>query len=282
MKGGTISNNKAGYGGGVAVTSNSSFTMSGNNSKISGNKATYTDTGNNHTGSGGGVSVLHGTLNMTGGKITGNEAGYGGGISGMKFNGNKGTITVSGNSSISANIADSGGGGGISSSYKLTIEESSDNKPTIQNNKAKSFGGGIYLPFDSTLTFSGGVVTDNAVTGNSAFGNGMYLQDNRTTVEMSGSATVAANNDVYLGGSASDNAKITVTGALTNTLAATLTMKNDNNGYFVGRKVVEGSGSYTPGASDVDRFPITKQTVPSGQEWTTEPNDNALKLKKKQ
>ena len=281
MTGGTISNNKAGYGGGVAVTSESSFTMS-NNSKISGNKATYRDTGNNHTGSGGGVSVLHGTLNMTGGEITGNEAGDGGGISGMKFNGNKGTITVSGNSSISANIADSGGGGGISSEYKLTIEESSGNKPTIQNNKAKSFGGGIYLPFDSTLTFSGGTVTGNAVTGSSAFGNGMYLQDYRTTVEMSGSATVAANNDVYLGGSASDKAKITVTGALTNTLAATLTMKNDNNGYFVGRKVVEGSGSYTPGANDVGRFPITKQTVPSGQEWTTEPNDNALKLKKKQ
>ena len=282
MTGGTISNNKAGYGGGVAVTSNSSFTMSGN-SKISGNKATYTDTGTNKWGSGGGVSVLHGTLNMTGGEITGNKAGYGGGISGINFNGNNGTITVSGNSSISANIADFGGGGGISSSYNLSItEDSSGNKPTIQNNEAKSFGGGIYLPFNSTLTFSGGTVTGNAVTGNSAFGNGMYLQDYTTTVNMSGSATVAANNDVYLGGSASDNAKITVTGTLTNTLAATLTMKNDNNGYFVGRKVVEGSGSYTPGASDVDRFPITKQTVPSGQEWTTEPNDNALKLKKKQ
>ena len=254
MTGGTISNNEAGYGGGVAVTSKSTFTMSGNDSKISGNKATYTDTGGNKWGSGGGVSVLHGTLNMTGGEITGNDAGYGGGISGMKFNGNNGTITVSGNSSISANIADSGGGGGISSSYNLSItEDISGNKPTIQNNKAKSFGGGIYLPFNSKLTFSGGVVTDNAVTGNSAFGNGMYLQDNTTTVKMSGSATVAANNDVYL----KEGAKITVDSVLTGT-APVARITVPNNKYLPTTQVLTGTAVNT----EHTKFSVTRGGTP--------------------
>ena len=252
MTGGTISNNKAGYGGGVAVTSNNSFTMSGN-SKISGNKATYTDTGTNKWGSGGGVSVLHGTLNMKGGEITGNDTGYGGGISGINFNGNNGTITVSGNSSISANIADFGGGG-ISSDYKLTItEDSSGNKPTIQNNEAKSFGGGIYLPGSSTLTFSGGTVTGNAVTGSSALGNGMYLQDNTTTVEMSGSATVAANNDVYL----KDGAKITVDSVLTGT-APVARITVPNNKYLASTQVLTGTAVNT----EHTKFSVTRGGTP--------------------
>ena len=75
MKGGTISDNEAGYGGGVAVTSNSSFKMSGDDSKISGNKASYKDKNPPYKklGSGGGVFVLYGTLDMTGGVINGKK-----------------------------------------------------------------------------------------------------------------------------------------------------------------------------------------------------------------
>ena len=274
MKGGTISDNEAGYGGGVAVTSNSSFKMSGDDSKISGNKASYEDSSHKKQGSGGGVSVLYGTLDMTGGVINGNEAGYGGGIHGNARGSNNGEIIVSGNSTISNNIADSGGG--ITSEYKLSIKEHDSKTPTIKENKANSICGGIYLRYDNILSFTGGTVTGN--TAPSGLGKGMYLETKRTKVEMSGSATVDKNNDVHLGGSNSSNyAYITVTGALTEPHAATLTMRSDS-GYTEGREVVKGGG-FPLTLDYINKFPITKQTIPE-QEWTTELGTNALKLKK--
>lgn len=275
MKGGTISDNEAGYGGGVAVTNNSSFKMSGDDSKISGNKASYEDPSHKKQGSGGGVSVLYGALDMTGGVINGNEAGYGGGIHGNARGSNNGEIIVSGNSTISNNIADSGGG--ITSEYKLSIKEHDSKTPTIKENKANSICGGIYLRYDNILSFTGGTVTGN--TASSGLGKGMYLETKRTKVEMSGSATVDKNNDVHLGGSDSSNyAYITVTGALTAQHAATLTVRSDF-GYTEGREVVKGDG-FPLTLAYINKFPITKQTVPE-QEWTTELGTNALKLKKK-
>ena len=279
MKGGTISDNKAGYGGGVAVTSNSLFKMSGSDSKISGNKATYTDEAPPYKklGSGGGVFVLYGTLDMTGGVINGNEAGYGGGIHGNARGSNNGEIVVSGNSTISNNIADSGGG--ITSEYKLSIKEHDSKTPTIKENKANSICGGIYLRYNNILSFTGGTVTGNTVFDSFGLGKGMYLETNGTKVEMSGSATVDKNNDVHLGGSNSSNyAYITVTGALTEQHAATLTMRSDF-GYTEGREVVKGGG-FPLTLDYINKFPITKQTIPE-QEWTTELGTNALKLKKK-
>ncbi|UTC43536.1 right-handed parallel beta-helix repeat-containing protein [Treponema sp. OMZ 857] len=279
MTGGTISKNKAGYGGGVAVISNSSFTMKGGTigGADDGDKNTAT------TDSGGGVAVMHGTFTMEGGMISKNTAtGYGGGIHSMNFNGNKGVITVKGKSVISNNTASSGGGG-IASSYQLTIQSIDSNSPVIKENITGSYGGGIYLPLNSTLTFTGGTVTNNTA---SRQGSGMYLQDARTTVNMSGSATVAANNDVYLGGIRSGHGEdgyafITVIGALTGQQAATLTMQNDNAGYNEGREVVKRGSSYTFMQGDINKFPITQQTEPSEQKWTTELGTNALKLKKK-
>ena len=279
MTGGTISDNEAGYGGGVAVTSNSSFKMSGDDSKISGNKASYQDKNPPHKklGSGGGVFVLHGILDMTGGVINGNEAGYGGGIHGNARGSNNGEIIVSGNSTISNNIADSGGG--ITSEYKLSIKEHDSKTPTIKENKANSICGGIYLRYDNILSFTGGTVTGNTVSAPSGLGKGMYLEANSTKVKMSGSATVDKNNDVHLGGFDSSNyAYITVTGALTGQHAATLTVRSDS-GYTAGREVVKGDGC--PLTSDyINKFPITKQTEPE-QEWTTKLGTNALELKKK-
>jgi len=284
MTGGTISKNTAGYGGGVAVTSKSTFSMKGGTIGGDGDDDKNTATASGHgygSGSGGGVAVMHGTFTMEGGRISKNTAtGYGGGIQAMNFNGNKGVITVKGKSVISNNTANYGGGG-ISSSHQLTIESIDSNSPVIKENTTGSYGGGIYLPLNSTLTFTGGTVTGNTA---SAHGSGIYLQDARTNVKMSGSATVDANNDVYLGGiqfgSGEDcYAFITVTGALTGQQAATLTMQNDNNGYKVGREVVKESSSYTLVVGDVNKFPITEQTAPS-QSWTTELSGNALKLKK--
>ena len=280
MKGGTINDNEAGYGGGVAVTSNSSFKMSGDDSKISGNKASYKDKDPPYKklGSGGGVFVLYGTLDMTGGVINGNEAGFGGGIHGKAHgSSNNGEIIVSGNSTISNNIADSGGG--ITSEYKLFIKEYNSKTPTIKENNANYICGGIYLRYNNILSFTGGTVTGNTVSALPGLGNGMYLEAKSTKVEMSGSATVNENNDVHLGGFDSSNyAYITVTGALTEQHAATLTVRSDF-GYTAGREVVKGDG-FPLTLAYINKFPITKQTAPSEQEWTTELSSNALRLKK--
>ena len=280
MKGGTINDNEAGYGGGVAVTSNSSFKMSGDDSKISGNKASYKDKDPPYKklGSGGGVFVLYGTLDMTGGVINGNEAGFGGGIHGKAHgSSNNGEIIVSGNSTISNNIADSGGG--ITSEYKLFIKEYNSKTPTIKENNANYICGGIYLRYNNILSFTGGTVTGNTVSALPGLGKGMYLEAKSTKVEMSGSATVNENNDVHLGGFDSSNyAYITVTGALTEQHAATLTVRSDF-GYTAGREVVKGDG-FPLTLAYINKFPITKQTAPSEQEWTTELSSNALRLKK--
>ncbi len=97
---------------------------------------------------------------------------------------------------------------------------------------------------------------------------------------MSGSAKVNTDNDVYLGNYGTTKAFITVTGSLTNKPAATLTMKNDDIGYQIGRVVVKGCDSYSLTNEDKEKFPITRQTSPSSQNWTTELDSNQLKLKK--
>jgi len=81
------------YGGGVFVSANGTFTMTGG--KISGNIAN----------SGGGVYV-RGTFTMTGGEVSGNYAQYGGGVY------VDGTFTMN-DGEISGNYADEGFGGGV-------------------------------------------------------------------------------------------------------------------------------------------------------------------------
>ena len=270
-------------GGGVCVCDGAIFEMKAgsikNNKALEGDKRYF-----GHTGGGvcvgdsvdGGTSGA--TFTMKGGTISDNEAGYGGGIHGKAHGSNNGEIVVSGNSTISNNIADSGGG--ITSEYKLSIKEYASKTPTIKENKANSICGGIYLRYNNILNFTGGTVTGNTVSAPSGLGKGIYLETKSTKVEMSGSATVDKNNDVHLGGlNPTDYAYITVTGALTEPHAATLTVRSDS-GYTEGREVVKGAGF--PLTSDyIGKFPITKQPPPSEQEWTTELGTNALKLKKK-
>ena len=149
----------------------------------------------------------------------------------------------------------------------------------LQNGKASGTtedakcGGGVYVD-GGKLTLS----NDASITSCSADSNGggVYIKDNRATFTMSGAATVDTGNDVYLGGTASNNAMITVTGALSNTPAATLTPSN----YAEGTVVVKGSSEYTLQNSDIAKFPITAQQTSPAQNWTTELDDNALKLKK--
>ena len=224
---------------------------------------------------GGGVFVKHGTFTMSGGKVSGNTADKGGGIYGGHSGYNLGVIEILGGE-VSGNTATAGGG--IYSKYKLTVSDSAQ----IKNNTAlNGSGGGIAIPHGGTFDFTGGTVSGNTAKK----GSGIYVEDPPGSVQpmkMSGSATVAKDNDVFLDNSSFAKAFITVTGPLTSTPAARLTMKDDpglTNGYTGGRVVVKGGG-FSLTLAYVGKFPITSQT---SQDWTTELDtvNNKLKLKKK-
>ena len=308
MTGGEIKENKAKYGGGVALDRGGTLKLSGSG-EISGNTAennglgggicvgteanadkntgTLTMTGgkisDNTAAGGGGIAVLHGTFTMSNGKVIGNTATQrGGGIFGYYYSSTdeaKGEIEVS-DGEISGNTAEASGvmaGGGICSLYKLTVSGGD-----IKNNTATNgFGGGIGVD-NETFDFLGGTVSGNKTESGfstSALGKGIFV-GRRVTMTMSGSAKVGTDNDVYLGNSGTTIASITVTGPLTNTPAARLTMANDATGYEVGRVVVKGGSGYSLTTEDKKKFPITPQTSPSSQNWTTELAGNELKLKK--
>jgi len=259
--GARISGNTATNGGGIAVRGSKLF-MEGNTTTVGGS-GTDQNTAADH---GGGVYVQKGIFTMSGGKITGNQARRGGGVSG----GDKAEIVVKGSSEISENTATINGtlaGGGIDASYKLIVTDTAQIK---QNHAPSGFGGGIACGNDTRFDFSGGTVTGNTA---GYYGKGVYISpfSQDTYLQMSGSAQVETNNDMFLSGSTdSEYAYITVTGALKQASTAKLTM-NNSSGYSVGRAVVKGDGGYTLTAEDTGRFTVTPGGSPS-QNWYIDSN----------
>ena len=132
IKGGTISGNKATYGGGIM----SSGTIKMSSGNIISNSAT-TD--------GGGAIRNNGTMTLSGGTISNNTARFGAGIS---LN-SSGTLTMTGGT-ISSNTA-SETGGGIHNQGTTTVTAGS-----ITSNKATSGAGGGVLNYSTgTLTYGG-------------------------------------------------------------------------------------------------------------------------------
>ena len=261
-----------GNGGGIFVTGDASHQGKVIISKgtIASNEAESNST---NTGFGGGICAQGGSVTMSGGTLKENTAIAGGGVALNQG----GTLTLSGSGGINDNTATIKGGG-------ICAEGASDKRAavtidggTINMNKASgsnASGGGIYVNQYADITLKGSAT----VSGNTATGSGIGVYNDGGTFTMSGAATVDTGNDVYLGGTASNNAMITVTGALSNTRAAKLTPSN----YAEGNAVVKGSSEYTLQNSDIAKFPITAQTA-LAQDWTTELDSvgNQLKLKKK-
>ena len=266
---------KAIKGGGIRLykSSGGDATLTVSGGEIGGAGAGEPNTASGTSGNGGGISVEGGSCTVTlkdGAKITGNTANNGGGVY-MK---DDGSIFTMESGTISNNTATDKGGGVTVYGGTFTMTDG-----IISGNTAVS-GGGIATGEDSSFDFTGGTVSSNTANGN---GKGIYVSyfASSAYMKMSGGAKVDSNNDVHLGSTSGNPAFITVTGALSNSPAATLTMDNSAAGYAVGREVVKGDGyGYTLTAADVARFPITAQTSPSAQDWTTELSDNTLKLKK--
>jgi len=203
MIGGTISNNISSIdGGGIAaaravVGVNSQTSNLPGTVRISGGQIT-----NNLTGRGGGIALVSSILELSGNVlISENEAISGGGIhANINYNNNPSTITMSGgtiteNKAV-GNLTGDNGGGGIFVSITCTLTMTGG---TISNNTALiASGGGICLNTNPTsaanparATISGGVISGNTATR----GGGIFVRDNNTALTITG-GTISNNTAV--------------------------------------------------------------------------------------
>lgn len=146
---------------------------------VNGGTATFVNltlTNNTANTAGGGLAVgAAGNVSMTNEKLTGNQAGQGGGID------NAGTLTT-GPGTISNNTATTGAGGGINSTGVLR-----SNNETISGNSAKTTGGGANIAAGKA-TFIG-----DAITGNKSGTDGAGLATLATASTAIVNSTVANN-----------------------------------------------------------------------------------------
>ena len=273
MEGGEISGNKAWCnGGGIYVGAHGVADISGGTIKA--NHAAQGSYGNPAEDvGGGGICIVGGTVNFTGGTIEGNfldgaDENCGAGVfidAGGTFNMSGGTIT------------------GCKPNPGVGTPEPSK-------------GGGVYVGLDGKFIMNGGTISGNQATD----GGGVYIHASQSEAKvgsfmMKGSAIVTpstdnakGNNDVYLHHESNYVAVIIVTDALTSTsTVARLTMYDPNtpagNGYY-SRVVVKGegidvSGGYKLSADDVSLFKVTPGGFPPGN-WKVVKDGNAGKLKK--
>jgi uncharacterized repeat protein (TIGR02543 family) len=170
------SNTTSAYGGGVAVAGGGTFTMSGG------------EISDNTSGAGGGVYVS-GTFTMSGGTISDNIAYYGGGIYFVD-----GMFTMS-EGTISDNIAYYGGGGVDVSNKTFTMSGG-----TINGNTVSDGGGGGVDIYSGTLMMSGGTISGNTA---SKWGGGVYVY-NGTFTKQSGGTIYGSNASGSLKNAATD------------------------------------------------------------------------------
>ncbi|MDE7382432.1 MAG: hypothetical protein K2M99_00900, partial [Treponemataceae bacterium] len=186
ISGGTISDCVAAINGGGIYNnvSDASITSTIKNCEISGCKATGTGFA---YGFGGGI-YSKGSLTITGGKISNCTSNIGGGV--YK---SAGTLKIT-DGIISENNASKNGGGvyviGSGSSFTMNGGE-------ISNNKAEdAYGGGIYIK-NCTFTMSDGTISGNTA---SETGGGVYMSDSDCAFTME-SGTINNNTaNKYCGG----------------------------------------------------------------------------------
>ncbi len=188
-----IDGNKAVFGGGVYVAPAASFTATG--TTISAGTVTGTNA------SGGGIFNNSGTVNITGGAISGNTATGAGALGGGGVYSAGGTTSLTG-TTVSGNSSPNGGGAAV---VTLTA-----NNVTWQNNTATTAGGGL---FSNGPAIS---VTGGSFTGNSApSGGGLYNAGGTTTVS---GATFSTNNAPTSGGAVYNTGAATTTQLTSNTI----------------------------------------------------------------
>ncbi|MDR0551656.1 MAG: bacterial Ig-like domain-containing protein [Spirochaetaceae bacterium] len=201
MNGGEISGNQNtdinAWGGAIGVGAGGEFRMYGGEIK------------NNRGYTGGGVNT-YGVFLMHGGKIINNKA-----VKGNGWRGQGGGVSIGGGSAMFSMM-----GGEITGNEVL-------NESGAVNHEGRG-GGGVFIHPQGTFNMEGGIIAGNTIPAGSDSdyykGKGIYVSSDGR-FNMSGSAVVAPDNDVYL----ASTAMITITGNLTGTApVATITPGCDN------------------------------------------------------
>lgn len=256
-------------GGGVYVSSGATFNM--NSGRI-----TECDVRTVAGCNGGGVAVIGGTFNMSGGYIDGNKASNGGGV----YLTDQATFKMSGNAVIMSN-EDVGVYCLNNKQVKVIM-----NSGAIIGNKVSANintnGAGVFLGSSSTFNMFGGIIEGNCATSTApASGAGIYCV--ASTVNLTGNCIIRYNKaNAGAGGirvlttstiSISDNVcitdnygngdgtecnvslgsnPITVTNGLTNDIGVTFRPLSGNANYPV--KVVTGTDAYSISDADWSHF----------------------------
>ncbi len=230
ITGGTIQGNTAGFGAGVVAGNGlnvSGATITGNSAREVGggidlpaggslNLTSSTLAQNTAASEGGGLYLGYATATVTGGSITGNTAGSGGGLYSA---GTGSSLTITG-TSFSGNSAVSGGA--IQSmTGPVTIAAAS-----LANNTASNTGGALTIGSGAQAT-----VSASTLTANSAGAGGAISNDGSISI----SASTLSDNSGSTGGAISNLGTLTVIGStLSGNSAAYGGAIDDTNGGGVG------------------------------------------------
>ena len=178
------------------------------------------------------------------------------------------------NGKAAGTFGNTGGAASLTEGSRLRLKN-----VDIEHCEAAQNGGAISIEARCRADMEGGSIRLNTVAAGGS-GSGVLL-NTESVFNMSGSAQVAADNDVYLAKHDSDvnkHAKITVIGALLQPFAAKITLHHTD--YTAGRIVVQGceaSGEtpYQLTEADIQKFTITPS---ENNKWTTQLKGNALEL----
>jgi len=255
--------NYAGQGGGIFVNGGAECILEAG-TKIIGNSAIGLGTG---TGNGGGIFVDKvsklGKLTIKGSKekpvvIAKNTADYGGGL----YHYGNADIKYA---EIKENTVPHDGGGMYNAGICMMVGVE------LKSNKAENEGGGIYS--NATLALNDTIVTGNEA----ASGGAVQIAIGSSTFQMSGSTVItidSSKNDVYV----TNDAFITLTGALTATEKIARITLNGSGGYKNNREIVKGGSGFTIPSGYENKFTITDK-IGSQPHWKLIYQSNALKLK---
>ena len=255
--------NYAGQGGGIFVNGGAECILEAG-TKIIGNSAIDLGTG---TGNGGGIFVDKvsklGKLTIKGSKekpvvIAKNTADYGGGL----YHYGNADIKYA---EIKENTVPHDGGGMYNAGTCMMVGVE------LKSNKAENEGGGIYS--NATLALNDTIVTGNEA----ASGGAVQIAIGSSTFQMSGSTVItidSSKNDVYV----TNDAFITLTGALTATEKIARITLNGSGGYKNNREIVKGGSGFTIPSGYENKFTITDK-IGSQPHWKLIYQSNALKLK---
>ena len=206
--GSTISGNIADGGGGIATTTGS---VTLNDSTVSGNLATGSG--------GGGISTISGDVLLNTSEVIGNSTtgGASGGSNGGGILSDSGAVTVD-QSNVSANQSNLQGGGISAATGDVTVTDS-----TIGNNDAGFAGGGIWIGSGaisiSNSVLSGNATPDNLNTGSvlGVGGGGIFAATGSISVDQSSISGNRTNDDGFGGGAIrTDSANVTITSSTIN------------------------------------------------------------------